>query len=139
MDDERWLRILQRMPEVEEAAGPPLAVAFIGDEAYGAKRGQAWLWWPGSRARTAGPVAFNGHYPDDWGLLLVMNDAAIEKVGAGGTACMAHLSRLLGLGHQIRTGELALLVPADLAGDEHHLPARHDAVAVTLGHRPAGR
>jgi hypothetical protein len=24
-----------------------------------------------------------------------MNDAAIEKVGAGGTACMAHLSRLL--------------------------------------------
>jgi hypothetical protein len=95
LDDECWHRILRRMPEVEEAAGPPLAVAFIGDEAYGAKRGQAWLWWPGSRARTAGPVAFNGHYPDDWGLLLVMNDAAIEKVGAGGTACMAHLSRLL--------------------------------------------
>ena len=95
MDDECWHRILRRMPEVEEAAGPPLAVAFIGDEAYGAKRGQAWLWWPGSRARTAGPVAFNGHYPDDWGLLLVMNDHAIARVGADGTACMAHLARLL--------------------------------------------
>ena len=95
MDDECWQRILARMPEAEEAAGPPLAVAFIGSEAYAAKRGQAWLWWPGSRVRAAGPVAFDGRYPDDWGLLLVMNDTAIEKVGAGGTAVMAHHARLL--------------------------------------------
>ncbi|MBI5790111.1 MAG: hypothetical protein HZA63_01410 [Rhodocyclales bacterium] len=95
MDDERWLRILQRMPEVEEADGPPLAVAFIGAEDYAAKRGQAWLWWPGSRARTTGPVGFDGGFPADWGLLLVMNDIAIARVGADGTACMAHLARLL--------------------------------------------
>jgi hypothetical protein len=95
MDDERWLRILQRMPEVEEADGAPLAVAFIGAEDYAAKRGQAWLWWPGSRARSIGPVGFDGRFPEDWGLLLVMNDIAIEKVGADGTACMAHLARLL--------------------------------------------
>lgn len=95
MDDECWQRILARMPEAEEAAGPPLAVAFIGSEAYAAKRGRAWLWWPGSRVRAAGPVAFDGRYPDDWGLLLVMNDTAIEKVGAGGTAVMAHHARLL--------------------------------------------
>ena len=95
MGDERWLRILQRMPEVEEAAGPPLAVAFIGSEDYAAKRGQAWLWWPGSHARATGPVAFDGGYPADWGLLLVMNDHAIARVGADGTACMAHLARLL--------------------------------------------
>jgi hypothetical protein len=42
-----------------------------------------------------GPVPFAGKYPDDWGLLLVMNEAAIAKVGADGTACMAHLARLL--------------------------------------------
>jgi hypothetical protein len=95
MDDERWLRILQRLPEVEEAGGAPLAVAFIGAGDYAAKRGQAWLWWPGSRERATGPAAFDGRFPEDWGLLLVMNDIAIEKVGADGTACMAHLARLL--------------------------------------------
>ena len=95
MDEERWMRILRRMPEIEEAAGPPLAVAFIGGDAYEAKRGQAWLWWPGSRTRATGPVAFDGRYPDDWGLLLVMNETAIARVGADGTACMAHLARLL--------------------------------------------
>ncbi len=95
MDEERWMRILERLPEIEEAAAPPLAVAFIGSEDYAAKRGQAWLWWPGSRARATGPVAFDGGYPADWGLLLVMNDHAIARVGADGTACMAHLARLL--------------------------------------------
>jgi hypothetical protein len=95
LDEERWMRILERLPEIEEAAAPPLAVAFIGSEDYAAKRGQAWLWWPGSRARATGPVAFDGGYPADWGLLLVMNDHAIARVGADGTACMAHLARLL--------------------------------------------
>lgn len=94
MDEARWLRLLERLPEVEEAAGPPRAVVFIGSEDFAAKRGQAWLWWPGSRARATGPVAFDGRYPADWGLLLVMNDTAIEKVGAGGTAIMSHLVRL---------------------------------------------
>ena len=95
MDEERWLRILERLPEADEAAGPPLAVGFIAAEAFAAKRGQAWLWWPGSRTAPSGPVDFDGLYPADWGLLLVMNDAAIERVGAEGTACMAHLARLL--------------------------------------------
>ena len=108
MDDECWQRILRRMPEVETAAGPPLAVAFIGSEAYEAKRGQAWLWWPGSRERATGPVAFDGRYPDDWGLLLVMNDTALEKVGAGGTAVMAHLARLLDIKAFILRGRDAL-------------------------------
>ncbi|MDP2133960.1 MAG: hypothetical protein Q8J99_10140 [Sulfuritalea sp.] len=95
MDEARWWRLLERLPEVEEAAGPALAVAFIDSTDYAAKRGQAWLWWPGSRARATGPVAFDGHYPADWGLLLVMSDTAIARVGADGTACMAHLSRQL--------------------------------------------
>jgi hypothetical protein len=95
MDDERWSRLLERMPEVEEAEGPPLAVAFIGADEFAAKRGRAWLWWPGSRARAAGPVGFDGRLPADWGLLLVMSDSAIARVGADGTACMAHLARLL--------------------------------------------
>jgi hypothetical protein len=94
LDEERWWRLLERMPEVEVAGGPPLAVAFIGAEDYAAKRGQAWLWWPGSRDRQPGSVAFDGGYPADWGLLLVMNDIAIEKVGAGGTAIMSRLVRL---------------------------------------------
>ena len=95
MDSERWPRLLARMPEVIEVAGPPLAVAFIGADDHAAKCGQAWLWWPGSHARPTGPVAFDGRYPADWGLLLVMNDMAIEKVGADGTAIMSHLVRRL--------------------------------------------
>ena len=95
MDEARWSRLLERLPEVEEAPGPPLAVAFIDYADYVAKRGQAWLWWPGSRARATGPVSFDGRYPADWGLLLVMNDMAVAKVSADGTACMSHLARLL--------------------------------------------
>lgn len=95
MDGERWLRLLARMPDVTAADGPPLAVAFIGAADHAEKHGQAWLWWPASHERTIGPVAFDGSYPADWGLLLVMNHMAIEKVGADGTACMAHLARLL--------------------------------------------
>ena len=95
MDDVRWSKLLQRMPAVEEAAGPPLAVAFIRSDDFAAKRGRAWLWWPGSRTQSVGPVAFDGRFPDDWGVLLVMNDMAISRVGADGTACMAHLARLL--------------------------------------------
>jgi len=83
------------MPAVEDAEGPPLAVAFILSEDFAAKRGQAWLWWPGSRERATGPVPFDGRFPDDWGLLLVMNDTAIARVGADGTACMANLARRL--------------------------------------------
>lgn len=95
MDEARWSRLLERLPEVAEVDGPPLAVAFIDSADYTAKRGQAWLWWPGSRTRATGPVAFDGRFPADWGLLLVMSDMAIARVGADGTACMAHLARLL--------------------------------------------
>ena len=95
MDHERWSRLLARMPEVTEAAGPPLAVAFIGGDDHAAKHGWAWLWWPGSGTRPSGPVPFDGRYPADWGLLLVMNDTAIEKVGADGTAIMSRLVRRL--------------------------------------------
>lgn len=95
MDSERWSRLLARMPEVMEVDGPPLAVAFIGADDHAAKRGRAWLWWPGSHARPAGPVNFDGRYPADWGLLLVMNDMAFEKVGADGTAIMSRLVRRL--------------------------------------------
>ena len=93
MDHEGWSRLLARMPEIVQADGSPLAVAFIGVEDFAAKQGQVWLWWPGSRARAAGPVAFDGSYSADWGLLLVMNDMAIAKVGAEGTASMSRLVR----------------------------------------------
>ena len=95
MDDECWSRILQRLHEPEAASGPPLAVAFVDAEAYAARRGTAWLWWPGSRAKTQGAVAFAGEFPPDWGLLLVMNEQATERICTEGTACMARLARLL--------------------------------------------
>ena len=95
MDDESWSRLLGRMPAVEEANGPPLAVAFISADDFAAKRGRAWLWWPGHCERAAGPVDFDGRYPDDWGLLLVMSDAATARVDAEGTTCLAHLARSL--------------------------------------------
>jgi hypothetical protein len=95
MDDERWLRILQRMPEVEEAGGPPLAVAFIGADDYAAKRGHGLALVAGQpRARDrAGRL----RRPVSGGLGPAAGDerSAIEKVGADGTACMAHLARLL--------------------------------------------
>lgn len=89
------MRVLGRMPAVEAADGPPLAVAFVSAGDFAARRGRAWLWWPGSCERATGPVDFDGRYPADWGLLLVMNDAATARVGAEGTACMAHLARSL--------------------------------------------
>lgn len=95
MDDECWSRLLQRLPEPEPATGPALAVAFVGADDYAAKGGKAWLWWPGSREKAPGPVDFDGRYPMDWGLLLVMNELATERVCAEGLGCMAHLSRLL--------------------------------------------
>lgn len=95
MDYEHWQQLLAHLPEVEEAPGRPLAVAFMHRDSFAARCGTAWLWWPGSRAQPAGPVRFDGRYPDDWGLLLVMNEMSIARVGADGTACMAHLARLL--------------------------------------------
>jgi hypothetical protein len=80
LDDERWLRILQRMPEVEEAGGPPLAVAFIGADDYAAKRGHGLALVAGQSQRARpGRSAFDGRYPEDWGLLLVMNDTPSRK------------------------------------------------------------
>lgn len=95
MNDADWQRILQHLPAVDEAPGRPLAVAFIDGDAYAARRGRAWLWWPGSSVYETGAVAFDGGFPPDWGLLLVMTPEAIEKVGAGGTAIMSHLVRRL--------------------------------------------
>ena len=94
LDQANWLRILDALPAVEVDVASPLAVAFVAAEDFGRKCGCAWLWWPDSR-RAAQRCNFDGRYPDDWGLLLVMNDAAIAKVGADGTASMAHLVRRL--------------------------------------------
>ncbi len=58
MDSERWSRLLARMPEVMEVAGPPLAVAFIGAGDHAAKRGRVWLWWPGKRLIRRGNIMF---------------------------------------------------------------------------------
>ena len=101
MLEELWRRLLERLPRLDEAEGQPLAVALIESRDYAARCGPAWLWWPGRRAVDAQAVVFDGRYPPQWGLLLVMEAQAIEKLGAGeaapiGTA-MASLVRQLSI------------------------------------------
>jgi hypothetical protein len=69
-------------------------VAFIDAAAYAARAGTAWLWWPGSHEAACGPHRYAGAYPEDWGLLLVLNDKALRELCTGGGA-WSHLARTL--------------------------------------------
>ncbi|MDP1612783.1 MAG: hypothetical protein Q8M11_17150 [Sulfuritalea sp.] len=71
-----------------------LAVAFVDADDYAAKSGSAWLWWPDG-SRPPARCDFDGRFPPDWGMLLVMSEAALETVCAEGESCMAGLVRRL--------------------------------------------
>lgn len=93
LDEVSWQRILDVLPAVEGEAGRPLAVAFASADDFAGKCGTACIWWPGSSTRAAGRVDFDGRYPADWGLLLVMSAAAVERLCAEGVACIPGLVR----------------------------------------------
>jgi len=94
LDESTWRRVLTVLPAVEGEVSEALAVAFVDSDDYAAKSGSAWLWWPDG-SRPASRCDFDGTFPAEWGMLLVMSEAALERVCAEGESCMAGLVRRL--------------------------------------------
>ncbi len=93
LDAASWPRVLAVLPAAEGEVTESLAVAFVDAEDYAAKTGPAWLWWPDGRQ--AAKSSFDGHFPPEWGMLLVMSEVAVDAVCSGGEAAMAGLVRRL--------------------------------------------
>ena len=94
LDEASWRQVLSVLPAAEGKAVDALAVVFVSSEDYLSRSGSAWLWWPdGSRPATR--CSFDGSFPPDWGMLLVMSEAALDAVCARGESCMAGLVRRL--------------------------------------------
>ncbi len=94
LDATSWPKLLALLPPAEGEATESLAVAFVDADDYAAKRGSAWLWWPDGRLPAA-RCDFDGGFPAQWGMLLVMSGAALEAVCAEGVSCMSGLVRRL--------------------------------------------
>ena len=92
-NESTWRQVLAAMPAVEVEVSAALAVAFVGSGDFAAKSGSAWLWWPGSQGRPVQQCDYDGGFPADWGMLLVMSETALETVCAEGESCMAGLVR----------------------------------------------
>jgi hypothetical protein len=94
LDAASWPKVLALLPPTEAEVTESLAVAFVDAEDYATKSGSAWLWWPDGR-RAAAKADFDGRFPPEWGMFLVMSEAAVEAVCAEGAAAMAGLVRRL--------------------------------------------
>ncbi len=94
LDEASWRQVLAVLPEAECETSETLAVAFINSDDYAAKCGSAWLWWPGN-AKPAERCDFDGRFPLEWGMMLVMSEIALETVCAEGESSMAGLVRRL--------------------------------------------
>ena len=94
LDESTWRQVLAVLPAAEGEVAQALAVAFVDSDDYTAKSGSAWLWWPDG-SRPAARCDFDGRFPAEWGMLLVISEAALETVCAEGESCMAGLVRRL--------------------------------------------
>ncbi|MDP2825377.1 MAG: hypothetical protein Q8O52_22185 [Sulfuritalea sp.] len=94
LDESTWRQVLAVLPAAEGEVGAALAVAFVDAEDYASKVGSAWLWWPDG-SQPAARCDFDGRFPPQWGMLLVMSEAALETLCAEGESCMAGLVRRL--------------------------------------------
>ena len=94
LDESTWRQVLAVLPAAEGEVAQALAVVFVDSDDYAAKSGSAWLWWPDG-SRPASRCDFDGRFPAEWGMLLVINEAALETVCAEGESCMAGLVRRL--------------------------------------------
>jgi len=92
LDESTWRQVLTVLPVAEGEASEALAVAFVDSDDYAAKSGSAWLWWPDGSQR-ASRCDFDGRFSAEWGMLLVMSEAALERMCAEGESCMAGLVR----------------------------------------------
>lgn len=93
LDEAVWRKMLAVLPAAEIELSQVLAVAFVSSEDYAAKAGSAWLWWPDAEARPVQCCDYDGQFPADWGMLLVMSETALMTVCAEGESCMAGLVR----------------------------------------------
>lgn len=93
LDEATWRRLVSVLSAPDAAVTQTLAVAFVGTEDFAARTGSAWLWWPDGQLRATQPLEYDGRFPSDWGMLLVMSDAAIDTVCAEGESSMAGLVR----------------------------------------------
>lgn len=93
LDEAVWRKMLAVMPAAEFEVSEVLAVAFVSNDDYAAKTGSAWLWWPDVEHRPAQRCDYDGRFPADWGMLLVMSETALMTVCAEGESCMAGLVR----------------------------------------------
>lgn len=94
LDDASWRQVLAVLPAAQGAVSAELAVAFVDSDVFAARNGPAWLWWPGG-SQPAARCDFDGRFPAEWGMLLVMSAAALETVCTEGEASMAGLVRRL--------------------------------------------
>lgn len=94
LDESSWRRVLAVLPAVEGEASEALAVAFVDSDDYAAKSGSAWLWWPHG-SQPASRCDYDGRFPVEWGMLLVMSETALATMCAEGESCMAGLVRRL--------------------------------------------
>ena len=94
LNESVWRQVLTVLPATEGKVSEALAVTFVDADDYAANSGSAWLWWPDG-SQPASRCDFDGRFPPEWGMLLVMSEAALEKVCAEGESCLAGLVRRL--------------------------------------------
>jgi len=91
--DASWRRALAALPRPGAEYRRRLAVAFVNPDDFAAKSGTAWLWWPDGGEPSVEPRDYAGGSSPDWGLLLVISEAALDHLGAEGESCIALLVR----------------------------------------------
>ena len=93
LDESTWRRVLAILPQIDDDVRQELAVALISSDDFAAKAGSAWLWWPDRLGRPVQHCDYDGRFPAEWGMLLVVSEAALETVSAQGESCLPGLVR----------------------------------------------
>jgi hypothetical protein len=91
--DASWRRALAALPRPGAEYRRRLAVAFVGPDDFAAKCGTAWMWWPDGHEPSVEHRDYAGGSSPDWGLLLVISEAALDSLGTEGESCIALLVR----------------------------------------------
>lgn len=94
LDESSWPQVLAALPAAEGEVDQALAVAFVDSDDYASKSGSAWLWWPDG-SRPAVRSGFDGRFPPEWGMLLVMSEAALDALCVEGALSLPGLVRRL--------------------------------------------
>jgi hypothetical protein len=111
LDESTWRQVLAILPATESETIDPLAVAFVDADDFASKSGSAWLWWADG-SRPAARCDFDGRFPPEWGMLLVVSESALGTLCVKGNACLAGLVRRV----QIRPFLLQQMDVLEVAG-----------------------